>query len=148
MLGDGPEKERARKQAQDLGIADKVKFLGKTSEVERILCISDLFLLPSETESFGLAALEALGAGVPVVSSNTGGLEEVNLHGITGYTADVGDTDEMGKGAVYILQDEQRLMDFRQRARAQAENFSIHSIGPRYTALYERVIAQQKKVNA
>lgn len=147
MLGDGPEKERARKQAQDLGIADKVKFLGKTSEVERILCISDLFLLPSETESFGLAALEAMGAGVPVVSSNTGGLEEVNLHGVTGYTADVGDTDEMGKGAVHILEDEQRLMEFRQRARKQAEEFSIHSIGPRYTALYERVIAKQKQGN-
>jgi N-acetyl-alpha-D-glucosaminyl L-malate synthase BshA len=130
MLGDGPEKERARKQAQDLGIADKVKFLGKTSEVERILCISDLFLLPS-----------------PVVSSNTGGLEEVNLHGVTGYTADVGDTDEMGKGAVHILEDEQRLMEFRQRARKQAEEFSIHSIGPRYTALYERVIAKQKQGN-
>lgn len=80
MLGDGPEKEKARQQAQELGVADQVKFLGKTSEVERILCISDLFLLPSETESFGLAALEAMAAKVPVISSNTGGLEEVNIH--------------------------------------------------------------------
>lgn len=142
MLGDGPEKERARKQAQDLDIADRVKFLGKTSEVERILCISDLFLLPSEKESFGLAALEAMGAGVPVISSNTGGLGEVNIHGTTGFTADVGDVEAMSKGAVHILEDSDRHLQFAKAARKQAEQFAIDKIIPSYMALYEKAIKQ------
>lgn len=142
MLGDGPEKERARKQAQDLGIADRVKFLGKTSEVERILCISDLFVLPSEKESFGLAALEAMGAGVPVISSNTGGLGEVNLHGITGFTADVGNVEAMSQGGIYILEDSDRHLDFARAARKQAELFAIDKIVPGYLELYEKAIAK------
>jgi len=142
MLGDGPEKERARKQAQDLDIADKVKFLGKTSEVERILCISDLFVLPSEKESFGLAALEAMGAGVPVISSNTGGLGEVNLHGITGFTADVGNVEAMSEGGIYILEDSDRHLDFARAARKQAERFAIDKIVPGYLELYEKAIAK------
>lgn len=142
MLGDGPEKERARKQAQDLDIADRVKFLGKTSEVERILCISDLFLLPSEKESFGLAALEAMGAGVPVISSNTGGLGEVNIHGTTGFTADVGDVEAMSKGAVHILEDSDRHLQFAKAARKQAEQFAIDKIIPSYMTLYEKAIKQ------
>ncbi len=142
MLGDGPEKERARKQAQDLGIAEKVKFLGKTSEVERILCISDLFLLPSEKESFGLAALEAMGAGVPVVSSNAGGLGEVNIHGQTGMTADIGDVDALFAGAMHILSDAQRHLDFAQAARVQAERFSIDKVVPLYLKEYEEAIAR------
>mgnify|MGYP001341156052 CR=1 FL=1 len=141
MLGDGPEKERARKQAQDLGIAEKVKFLGKTSDVERILCISDLFILPSEKESFGLAALEAMGAGVPVISSNTGGLGEVNIHMKTGITADVGDIDAMAQGAIHILSDPQRHMAFAQAARAQAERFAIDEIMPDYLRVYHEAIA-------
>ncbi|QNR23586.1 N-acetyl-alpha-D-glucosaminyl L-malate synthase BshA [Croceimicrobium hydrocarbonivorans] len=141
MLGDGPEKERARKQAQDLGIAEKVKFLGKTSDVERILCISDLFILPSEKESFGLAALEAMGAGVPVISSNTGGLGEVNIHMKTGITADVGDIDAMAQGAIHILSDPQRHIAFAQAARAQAERFAIDEIMPDYLRVYHEAIA-------
>lgn len=140
MLGEGPEKERARLLAQELGVSDKVKFLGKTREVERILCISDLFLLPSEKESFGLAALEAMGAGVPVISSNTGGLPEVNLHGITGFTADVGDVARMGSLAVEMLGDESRHLDFCQQARKQAERFSIDVISPQYERLYQAAI--------
>lgn len=140
MLGDGPEKERARKQAQDLGIAEKVKFLGKTSDVERILCISDLFILPSEKESFGLAALEAMGAGVPVISSNTGGLGEVNIHGETGFTADVGDVESMAKGAFQILAEDQRHLQFAQAARRRAEQFSIDKILPHYLRVYEDAI--------
>lgn len=142
MLGEGPEKERARQQALDLGIAEKVKFLGKTSEVERILCISDLFLLPSERESFGLAALEAMGAGVPVISSNTGGLPEVNIHGQTGFTAPVGAVEEMAGYARQILASEDEHLAFCRAARAQAENFSIQKIGPLYLALYAELSAQ------
>ncbi len=142
MLGDGPEKEKARQQAQDLGVADKVKFLGKTSEVERILCISDLFILPSETESFGLAALEAMAAKVPVISSNTGGLEEVNLDGTTGYTAKVGDIATMTTGALDILSDPVRHQKFREAAYAQAQRFGIDQIVPRYLAIYEKAIAK------
>lgn len=141
MLGDGPEKERARKQAQDLGISEKVKFLGKTSEVERILCISDLFMLPSEKESFGLAALEAMGAGVPVISSNTGGLGEVNIDGLTGFTADVGDVEAMSKGGIHILEDDERHLQFARAARKQAERFAIDRIIPDYLAVYEKAMA-------
>lgn len=137
MLGEGPEKERARLQAAEAGIADRVKFLGKTSEVERILCISDLFLLPSEKESFGLAALEAMGAGVPVVSSNTGGLPEVNIHAYSGYTAQVGDVEAMSRFGIEILKDPQVHLSFCQNARAQAEHFAIEKIGPLYEELYK-----------
>lgn len=144
MLGEGPEKERARLQAQELGIADKVKFLGKTSEVERVLCISDLFLLPSEKESFGLAALEAMAAGVPVISSNTGGLPEVNRDGVTGFTAKVGDTRTMAEKSLYILEDEQRFETFSRQARQQAEQFSLARIGPLYFELYQEAISRSE----
>tara|TARA_B100000678_G_scaffold186719_1_gene156096 strand:+ start:257 stop:1387 length:1131 start_codon:yes stop_codon:yes gene_type:complete len=140
MLGEGPEKERARQQAQELGIGDKVKFLGKTSEVVRVLCISDLFLLPSEAESFGLAALEAMAAGVPVISSNTGGIPEVNINGVTGFTADVGDVDRMAEKALYILQGDARLYQFGRQARQQAEKFSLEQIGPKYFELYQEAL--------
>ncbi len=141
MLGEGPEKERARQQAQELGIADKVKFLGKTSEVVRVLCISDLFLLPSEKESFGLAALEAMAAGVPVISSNTGGVPEVNFDGITGFTAEVGDVERMAERALYILENEARFAEFSGNARKQAEKFSLERIGPLYFNLYKEAVA-------
>ncbi len=140
MLGDGPEKERARKQCQDLGISEKVKFLGKTSEIERLLCITDLFLLPSEKESFGLAALEAMGAGVPVISSNTGGLGEVNLHGQTGFTADVSDVETMANGGIHILEDNDRHLKFAKAARRQAEKFAIDKIIPDYLRVYEQAM--------
>ena len=139
MIGDGPEKELARQLAHELGIADKVKFLGKTSEVERVLCLSDLFLLPSEKESFGLAALEAMAAGVPVISSNTGGLPEVNLHGKTGYTANVGDVEQMAQFALQIVSDKAVYEQFRKRARQQAEDHSLEKIGPVYLDLYAKL---------
>lgn len=142
MLGDGPEKEKARQQAQELGVADRVKFLGKTSEVERILCISDLFILPSETESFGLSALEAMAAKVPVISSNAGGLEEVNLNGKTGFTAKVGDIAAMATGALEILSDPERHQFFKQGAFAQASQFDIQEIVPRYLDIYKKAIAK------
>lgn len=144
MLGDGPEKEKAREQAQELGVADRVKFLGKTSEIERILCISDLFLLPSETESFGLAALEAMAAKVPVISSNTGGLEEVNVDGVTGFTAKVGDIAAMTTGALEILSDPKKHQAFKERAYQQAQKFDIHQVVPQYLAIYEKAIQKSR----
>jgi N-acetyl-alpha-D-glucosaminyl L-malate synthase BshA len=141
MMGDGPEKERSRELARELGVLHKVKYLGKTNDVERILCISDLFLLTSEKESFGLAALEAMGAGVPVISTNTGGLPEVNLNGVTGYTADVGDVETMAENGLNLLQDEEKLQSFRHNARRQAEQFSIEKIGPLYEVAYQQLNA-------
>lgn len=136
MIGDGPDKERARARAHALGVAEQVKFLGKTTEVERILCFTDLFLLPSEKESFGLAALEAMAARVPVISSDTGGLPEVNLHGETGYTAPVGDLEGMARYGLEILEAPGRGEAFRQKARQQAEAHALEKIAPSYLNIY------------
>lgn len=140
LIGEGPDKEKIRQEAQSLGIIEKVKFLGKTSEVERVLCMSDLFILPSEKESFGLAALEAMGAGVPVISTNTGGLPEVNLDGITGYTSDVGDVNDMSENALHLLKDPKLYKEFSDNARKQAHRFSLENIGPEYLELYSQVL--------
>lgn len=137
MLGDGPEREKAEQQARDLGILEHVLFLGKTTEVARILCLSDLFLLPSETESFGLAALEAMAAGVPVLSSNSGGLPEVNVDGVTGYTANVGDVATLAKAGMDLLMNPERHAQFKRNARKQAETFSPEQIVPQYLAAYK-----------
>lgn len=145
MIGEGPEKEKSREQAHKLGILDKIKYLGKTSEIERVLCMTDLFLLPSEKESFGLSALEAMAAGVPVVSSNAGGIPEVNIHGKTGFTANIGDVEAMAKGAVTLLKDEAMLAEFSTNARAQAEKFSLDIIGPKYLELYEEALTLEKR---
>lgn len=139
MVGDGPEREQAERLAKKLGIKEKILFLGKSDEVRKILCFTDLFLLPSETESFGLAALEAMAARTPVISSNTGGLPEVNLEGKTGYLSDVGDVDEMAKNAIYILEDENRLNEFKDKALAFSKNFTIKKILPQYEELYDLV---------
>ncbi len=139
MVGDGPEREKAERLAKKLGIKEKILFLGKSDEVRKILCFTDLFLLPSETESFGLAALEAMAARTPVISSNTGGLPEVNLDGKTGYLSDVGDVDEMAKNAIYILEDENRLNEFKDKALAFSKNFTIKKILPQYEELYDLV---------
>lgn len=140
MIGDGPDRGKAEQQARDLGICDDVIFFGKTNEVERILCMSDLFLLPSETESFGLAALEAMAAKVPVISSNTGGLPEVNIHGQTGYTADVGDVESMAEFGFELLRQPEKLMKFKQQAYDRAVQFDIHQIVPVYENLYSRAL--------
>jgi len=140
MVGDGPDKEKADLLAKELGVNDKVIFLGKSDEIRKILCLTDLFLLPSETESFGLAALEAMAAHTPVISSNTGGLSEVNEHGVTGFLSDVGDVDDMAKNAVFLLSDAERLETFKKQAFESAHQFSIESILPKYVSMYERVI--------
>ncbi len=141
MVGDGPEKEKAERLCQELGIQDKVIFFGNSNEIDRILSYSDLFLLPSETESFGLAALEAMALSVPVISSNSGGLPEVNFDGVSGYLSDVGNVDEMAANAIKILKDNETLSKFKSNALATAKEFDIQNILPLYEELYLRAIS-------
>ncbi len=143
MVGDGPEREVAEGMVEEMGIRDKVLFLGKITSPERILCISDLFLLPSETESFGLAALEAMAASVPVISSNTGGIPEVNIHGVTGMLSNVGDVYDMAKNCVIVLRDEAKMTLMKKNARIQAEKFKIEYILPMYEELYKEVVSKK-----
>ena len=140
LVGDGPERSACEVLCRKLGIAEQVRFLGKQDAVEDLLAISDLFILPSETESFGLAALEAMAVEVPVISSNAGGLAEINIQGKTGFMSNVGDYEDMAKNAIYILEDENRLMEFKASAYAQAKTFNIDNILPQYEAYYEKVI--------
>jgi L-malate glycosyltransferase len=140
MVGDGPEKEKAELQCQELGIQDKVIFFGNSNEIDTILCMSDLFLLPSETESFGLAALEAMVCRVPVISSNSGGLPEVNIDGVSGYLSPVGDIKAMTENALKILKDEQMLNKFKDNAFKTAKQFDINTILPLYESLYQKFI--------
>lgn len=142
LIGEGPERERIEYQCQELGIIDKVIFFGKSNEIDKILCFSDLFLLPSETESFGLAALEAMASSVPVISSNTGGIPEVNIHSVSGFLSDVGDVADMTKNALYILSDSERLKTFKENARKAALKYDIHTIVPQYEAVYEDTLAK------
>jgi N-acetyl-alpha-D-glucosaminyl L-malate synthase BshA len=141
MVGDGPEKEKAERLCQELGILDKVIFFGNSNEIDKILSYSDLFLLPSETESFGLAALEAMASGVPVISSNSGGLPEVNFDGISGYLSDVGDVEAMAANAIKILSDDFALKEFKTQALETAKQFDIQNILPMYEELYLRAIS-------
>lgn len=143
LVGDGPEKERAERQAMELGIYDKIIFFGNSNEIEHILSYSDLFLLPSETESFGLAALEAMAMGVPVISSNTGGLPEVNEPGVSGYLSNVGDVEDMVVNALKILKDQDTLCKFKEQAREVAKKFSIDKVVPLYEDIYKAAIEKK-----
>ena len=147
MVGDGPEKEKAEILCQELGISDKVIFFGNSNEIDKILSYSDLFLLPSSTESFGLAALEAMAWGVPVISSNSGGLPEVNFEGISGYLSDVGNIDEMAENALKILSDEVVLCEFKKNALEIAKKFDIKNILPLYIGIYEKALKKYAKKN-
>jgi N-acetyl-alpha-D-glucosaminyl L-malate synthase BshA len=140
MVGDGPEKEKAEILCQELGILDKVIFFGNSNEIDKILSYTDLFLLPSETESFGLAALEAMAWSVPVISSDSGGLPEVNFEGVSGYLSDVGNTDEMAENALRILKDNATLNKFKENALSVAKQFDIKNILPLYEELYHKAI--------
>jgi N-acetyl-alpha-D-glucosaminyl L-malate synthase BshA len=140
MVGEGPEKEAAELLVDDLGLTDRVVFLGNSTEIDRILCFSDLFLLPSETESFGLAALEAMASSTPVISSNTGGLPEVNLDGFSGFLSNVGDVEDMSANAIKILKDLKTLETFKANAKSQSAKFDIHAIVPKYEAIYEETL--------
>ncbi len=144
MVGDGPSMGDAKKLTRSLGIEEKVTFLGNSNEIHRILCFSDLFLLPSEKESFGLAALEAMIHKVPVISSNTGGLPEVNKDGFSGYLSEVGDVESMASKAISILSDEDIFLQFKKQAREQALKFEVSQIVPLYEEAYLRAISQTK----
>ena len=140
MIGDGPDRHKIEELCRDKGMNDEVRFLGKQEMVEEILSISDLFVMPSETESFGLAALEAMACQVPVISSDSGGMPELNVNGVTGFMSKVGDVQDMAKNALYILKDDAVLSKFRQAALARAKEFDIHQIMPMYERYYSRVV--------
>ncbi len=140
MIGEGPARDNAERLCAQLGIQDRVVFLGNSNEINKILCFSDLFLLPSETESFGLSALEAMASGVPVISSNTGGLPEVNIDGVSGYLSPVGDVESMSKNALHILKDNDTLKGFKASSKSVASKFDIHPIVSSYESVYEKAL--------
>ena len=140
LVGDGPERSPVETLCRELGIYDDVRFLGKLEAIEEVLSVADLFIMPSEKESFGLAALEAMACEVPVISSNAGGIPELNINGLTGYTSDIGNIEEMTKNALHILSEE-NLETFKANALIKAKEFNIQNILPMYENAYETAIA-------
>lgn len=140
IVGEGPELEAMNNLINEFHLQDKVRILGKVKDLNKILCISDLFLLPSSKESFGLAALEAMAAGVPVVSSNAGGIPEVNIENSTGFLRDVGDVEAMSQASIKLLSDDEKLEQFKKNARQNALKFDLNQILPQYEKLYQSVI--------
>lgn len=140
MVGDGPERVRLERECRNSNLCEKITFLGKQDAVEEILSVGDLFLMPSETESFGLAALEAMACQVPVISSNTGGLPEVNIDGVTGFTCNVGDVETMAQKGLEVLKSDETLQQFKTNALNHAKTFDIHSVCPIYENYYQEVI--------
>ncbi len=140
LIGDGPERHHVEELCRKLGLHHEVRFLGKQDAIEELLAVADVFIMPSQSESFGLAALEAMACEVPVVSSNVGGLPEVNIQGETGFLSDVGNIEEMAKNVLTILQNDEVLQRFRANALAQAKRFDIENILPQYEAYYEEVL--------
>ena len=139
MVGEGPEKEGAEQLCEQLGIQNKVIFFGNSNEIDKILCFSDLFLLPSETESFGLAALEAMACEVPVVSTNAGGLREVNEDGFSGFTCNVGDIQALSDAVLKIILDQETLNQFKKNAKVQAQKFDIKIVLKEYIDYYNEI---------
>ena len=142
MVGDGPERLKAMETCEKLGIESKVKFLGKSNQVYQILCYSDLFVLPSASESFGLAALEAMMMRVPVISTNVGGLPEVNIDGESGYLFDLGDVEGMAQKSIALLNDEQKLESMKDNALTLAKRFDIEKVVNQYIAVYKVALGQ------
>ena len=140
MVGDGPEKEKAEYLCEKLGISEQVIFFGNSHEITKILCLSDLFLLPSETESFGLAALEAMACSVPVISTNTGGLPEVNIDNYSGFTFNVSEINQMAESAINLLNNNDLLAQFKKQAFEVANRFDIANIMPIYEDLYKKTL--------
>lgn len=140
MVGEGPEKQKAVQYVKEKGLEERVLFLGNSNEIEKILCYSDLFLLPSEKESFGLSALEAMAHGVPVISSNAGGISEVNIHGKTGYLSEIGDIQDMTKNALKLLKDDKLHSTFKNQAQTQAGIFNIDKVVGKYESIYVNVV--------
>ncbi|MCE7040927.1 N-acetyl-alpha-D-glucosaminyl L-malate synthase BshA [Dyadobacter sp. CY312] len=145
LVGDGPDRVLIERMCKDLGMLADVRFLGKLDAIEEVLSVADLFLMPSESESFGLAALEAMACEVPCITSNAGGLPELNVQGVTGFLSDVGDVDDMVKNAAFVLQDD-NLPTFKANALARAKEFELAKILPHYEAYYERVLENSKAV--
>jgi L-malate glycosyltransferase len=143
LVGDGPERNHIEALCRELGTCEDVIMLGKLKNPTEVLSIADLFMLPSESESFGLAALEAMAAGVPVISTNTGGIPEVNRHGVSGMMSDVGDVDDMVKNSIYLLEDQKRWEKFSKSAKKRAAEFDLHAILPLYERLYESVTSKK-----
>lgn len=140
MIGDGPERHNLEELCRKLGLCHEIRFLGKQDAVEELLAVSDLFVIPSASESFGLAALEAMACEVPVISSNIGGLPEVNIQGETGFLSDVGNVDEMAHNAISILSNDDILQKFRANALRQARRFDIENILPQYEQYYQHIL--------
>jgi len=145
MIGDGPERLKAEQLCRKLGIAKQVRFLGKLKVIEKFLCIADVFVLPSETESFGLVALEAMASKVAVISTNSGGLPEVNIDGKTGYLSDVGDVNKMANDTIELLKDTEKLNAFKTNALAHAKTFDLPNILPQYETVYQELSCKMKK---
>lgn len=139
MIGDGPERSKAEGMCRELGIGDAVRFLGKLEAVEEVLSVADLFLMPSEKESFGLAALEAMACEVPVISTNTGGLPELNVQGVTGFLSNVGDVEDMTRRSLFVL-DKNNLPKFKENALKRAKEFDISRILPLYESYYNKIM--------
>lgn len=144
LIGDGPERKNMEDLCRHLNLCDEIRFLGKQEAVEELLAIADLFILPSETESFGLAALEAMACEVPVISSNAGGIPEVNIDGVTGYMCPIGDVNGMAQRCIELLNDEESLNVFRRNAFLQAKRFDISAILPQYENFYNEIIEKVK----
>jgi N-acetyl-alpha-D-glucosaminyl L-malate synthase BshA len=142
LIGDGPERPYLEELCRQIGLCDEIRFLGKQEAIEELLAIADLFIIPSGSESFGLAALEAMACEVPVLSSNAGGLPEVNIHGETGFMCEVGDVDSMAAYAIQLLSDDAMHQTFRRNALAQAKRFDIHNILPAYEAYYSEILSK------
>ena len=145
LVGDGPERTRAEEDVQQRGLQDDVRWMGKSTDVERILSMSDVFLLPSESESFGLAALEAMASYVPVVATRAGGLPEVVDHGDSGYLEAVGDTQAMARDVLELLTTPGKREAMGQRARAKAEQFAMSAVGTQYIELYQKLVHEQAR---
>jgi L-malate glycosyltransferase len=143
LIGDGPERVPAEQQCRDLDICNAIRFLGKLEAVEEVLSVADLFIMPSEKESFGLAALEAMACEVPVISSNTGGIPELNIQGVTGFLSNIGDVADMTRNALFIL-DKRNLPKFKENALKRAKEFDISRILPLYESYYEFVLEKVK----
>jgi N-acetyl-alpha-D-glucosaminyl L-malate synthase BshA len=141
LVGDGPERQQLEQLCRDLHICDNVRFLGKQESVEELLAVSDVFLLPSESESFGLAALEAMACEVPVISTNTGGIPEVNVHGVTGFLSNVGDVEDMAHHTINLLNNSTLLKTFKANALQQAQRFDLNIILPKYEDFYAQVLS-------
>ena len=142
LVGDGPERSGIEALCRDLGVASDVRFLGKLDTIEEALSLADLFFLTSEKESFGLAALEAMACEVPVISSDAGGIPEVNIHGVTGYVSKIGDIDDMVVNTVKILKDDALHTQMKANALARAKDFSLEKILPMYERYYEKIVGQ------